>query len=439
MKAKLTKQYLEGQQRTLKAANGSRRDIWDETVSGLFARVSPRGIGFFVYYRTQEGRQRKAKLGSLEVMSVAAAREQALAKLGEVVKGGDPTAERRQARATPTVRDLVGRYLEEHAVPRLKVRTVEGYRALAVRYMGLPGPGEAHPAAELIAGSKVDRLDHAAVNAWHRRMGKDAKGAANRALALLSSAMNYGVGEGIVPANPCRLVKKYAGERKENFLRPEQRAALDATLDAAERGPLGAGRGRAFGKGKIDAFRFLALTGMRLGEVLSLRWGYVDTEARFIHLPESKTGRSSRPLSKHAAAFLEGLRPDLVGPDDLVFTNEAGNEIGIFGMERAWRKIRAHAKLPDGYRIHDLRHSFASDAIMAGAPLQLVGKTLGHKSAQTTERYAHIADAALRAAADMTGEAIERNTQQGAATIQARGNGAEVVELAAARGKRRKG
>lgn len=59
-------------------------------------------------------------------------------------------------------------------------------------------------------------------------------------------------------------------------------------------------------------------------------------------------------------------------------------------------------------RIHDLRHSFASIAVASGIPLALVGKTLGHAKAKTTERYAHIADDPTRRAATKAGTQIKK-------------------------------
>lgn len=419
MKAKLSKKLLADAQS--KVETGKRTDIYDSEENGLFARVSPKSIGFFIWYRTNEGKLRRMRIGSLDRMSVKAAREQAKVKLAEVVKGGDPTAERRQARGTPTVRELAQRYLEEHVTEHLKPRTVESYRALAERYLGVEGR-PAHPAAKMLAGLRVDALNKSKVGAWHRRIAKGAdgkkgpQGAANRALALLSAVLNYAAAldEGIpVPSpNPCRAVTKYKEQPRENFLSPEQRASLMATLDAAEKGPLGGGRGRAYGKGKVDALRFVSLVGWRNTEVRELRWGMVDLETRMADLADTKTGRSIRPLSQQAAALLQGLRPPNPAADDLVFKNEVGGMLSIYGLNRAWRTIRKHAGIPE-FWIHDMRHSHVSDAIMAGVPLRIAGQNVGHKRPQSTERYAHIANQAALEAADRAGDAIQRNTKKG--------------------------
>ena len=66
--------------------------------------------------------------------------------------------------------------------------------------------------------------------------------------------------------------------------------------------------------------------------------------------------------------------------------------------------------MPD-LRIHDLRHPVASDAIMQGVPLEVVGKMLGHRNYKTTQRYAHIADTALRDAVNLTSKTILQSSR----------------------------
>jgi integrase len=101
----------------------------------------------------------------------------------------------------------------------------------------------------------------------------------------------------------------------------------------------------------------------------------------------------------------------------------ASGEGHYTGIQKAWERIRERANLP-GFRLHDMRHSFASFAIADGATLYMVGKVLGHKQARTTEGYAHLADDPLRATADRTANRIT-NAMKGSA------GGAEVVSPSA--------
>ncbi|MEQ1672237.1 MAG: tyrosine-type recombinase/integrase, partial [Hyphomicrobium sp.] len=80
----------------------------------------------------------------------------------------------------------------------------------------------------------------------------------------------------------------------------------------------------------------------------------------------------------------------------LVFPSVRGDK--PIALSVPWLAIRQHAALPD-VRLHDLRHSFASIAIADGISLVVIGKLLGHALAETTERYAHLADEAIADAA----------------------------------------
>ena len=74
----------------------------------------------------------------------------------------------------------------------------------------------------------------------------------------------------------------------------------------------------------------------------------------------------------------------------------------LINLQKPWRRVRKAAGLDD-VRIHDLRHSFASFAIGAGVPLALIGGLLGHRSVQTTARYAHLANDPLKHATNVVG------------------------------------
>jgi len=71
-----------------------------------------------------------------------------------------------------------------------------------------------------------------------------------------------------------------------------------------------------------------------------------------------------------------------------------------------WRRIRAEAGLADDVRLHDLRHSYASHAVMRGESLMITGKLLGHRHTATTERYAHLTDHFLLEAAERVANRI---------------------------------
>jgi integrase len=140
---------------------------------------------------------------------------------------------------------------------------------------------------------------------------------------------------------------------------------------------------------------WLALTGMRLGEVLSLQWKEIDFERGLAILPDSKTGRKPVLLNAPALAILAAL-PRM---------DACPYVIGLSDLSRPWAAVTKAAGL-EGLRIHDLRHSFASIGAGALFGLPVIGKLLGHTQASTTFRYAHLGDDPMRRASESIGSTI---------------------------------
>ncbi|MEQ1781344.1 MAG: tyrosine-type recombinase/integrase [Hyphomonadaceae bacterium] len=81
------------------------------------------------------------------------------------------------------------------------------------------------------------------------------------------------------------------------------------------------------------------------------------------------------------------------------------------GIKRAWDRIRERAGLED-FRLHDLRHSFASIAVNAGLSLEAIGKALDHKDTRTTQRYAHLTDQTVRHVSTTVADAFARGASK---------------------------
>ncbi|MFZ5618833.1 MAG: site-specific integrase, partial [Pseudomonadota bacterium] len=148
------------------------------------------------------------------------------------------------------------------------------------------------------------------------------------------------------------------------------------------------------------AFRMLLLTGCRLSEIQFLKWEYV-TRTHLV-LPDTKTGKRAIPLPDAGRKILDALPRNPENP--FTFQGEADGKPAV-NLEKPWRRIRAKAGLDD-VRIHDLRHTYASKALASGMSLYMVGQLLGHTQYQTTMRYAHLADAPVRDAANQVANAL---------------------------------
>ena len=191
--------------------------------------------------------------------------------------------------------------------------------------------------------------------------------------------------------NPCIGIRKNPGRNVARFLETGELARLGRALDARE----------AKWPEAVAAIRLLALTGCRRGEVLNLRWRDIGDGA--ITLPETKTGPRTVRLGEAARMLIEAL-PGAQDPDACLFPRHADGR-GIWTLTKCWRTVCADAKL-GRLRLHDLRHTAASHAIMSGETLPLVGKLLGHRRHSTTAGYAHLADIHLVETAEKVGNLI---------------------------------
>ena len=97
-----------------------------------------------------------------------------------------------------------------------------------------------------------------------------------------------------------------------------------------------------------------------------------------------------------------------VGADVKMVCSKCGHMVNI---KDAWGDVLKFAGL-SGWRLHDLRHAFASAMVNGGASLPVVGKILGHSNASTTQRYAHLEENPAKKAAEAAAETIQQAIQE---------------------------
>ncbi|PKO71049.1 MAG: hypothetical protein CVU20_08915, partial [Betaproteobacteria bacterium HGW-Betaproteobacteria-14] len=262
---------------------------------------------------------------------------------------------------------------------------------------------------DALAKLKVSDVTAADLARFHSRLSKTPT-TANRARSALSKAFALAETWGYRArhSNPCAEVEKYRETSRERFLSPSEFATLGDVLAKAERGELvieegGKPKAVRVNKSAVAAVRLLVFTGARRGEILGLRWEWIDRQAGRANLPDSKTGRKPLMLPPAALEVLRGLDMPEDGKGYVIRGGDYTDpEVPLVNLKGPWGIIRKAAGLPD-VRPHDLRHSFASVMVAGGASLPVIGALLGHADVKTTARYAHLATDPLKAAADHVG------------------------------------
>ncbi|ABW66446.1 integrase family protein [Desulfosudis oleivorans Hxd3] len=196
--------------------------------------------------------------------------------------------------------------------------------------------------------------------------------------------------------NPCKLIAKpRLNNQKTGFLTDDE---LTRLLDVLEQWP---------DRMSAGFIAFLLHTGLRRGELFRLTWQDVNMDRQTLTVRDPKGGRDTvLPLSEKAIDALNSLPREHETP--FVFYGRNGAQRADF--RHPWYRIKQAAALPEGFRLHDLRHHFASALVSAGTNLYTVQALLTHKSAAMTQRYAHLSDQALRDAVKLSDDLSKKAT-----------------------------
>ena len=364
--------------------------LFDRSLPGFGLRVHPSGRKVWIVQARIKGRSRRIVIARHGEMELAEARRRARDMLARIHAGENPAGDIQREKEIPNFREFADEYLrrsDPHWKPSGR-KTVRIYLKARI----LPTFGK----------MPLDRIGPEDVTAWFDAASRDKPGAANRALDILRSMMfraeEWGLRER--DTNPCIGVRMNAKKPVARFLDTPELGRLGRALDARE----------AEWPEFVAAVRLLALTGCRRSEILNLRWRDIGHEA--IRLKDGKTGPRAVPLGEAARALIASL-PGARRPDAFVFPRYAEGH-GEWVLMARWREVCEEAKI-GRLRLHDLRHTAASQAVMAGENLPLVGKLLGHRRHETTAGYAHLADGHLVEAAEKVGtliaEAMSRNNR----------------------------
>lgn len=344
--------------------------IWDTELPGFGMRVHPTGrYSWFVRLR-HRGKHRRVTLGRTDELDAALARTQARRLLAEVALDGLP--KRTVVKATPELADYVETYwsdISRYWKPSTAKRNLHAWRLDLA-----PAFGSVRVAD--IAPSDIIR--------WRDDCAGSDEAKFNRALPVLASLLKYAEQLHLrrKGSNPCRGTPRYRRQPSERYLTPLEYRRLGAALREAE----------GDRPTEVAIIRLLLYTGARVSEVRDLRWEWVRPP--HLALPDSKTGAKTVWLNSQAIGILEAV-PRREGCP-FVFPNRAGT--ASVRVDNWWLAFRRTCAMPD-LRIHDLRHSFASTAIMDNVPLATIGKLLGHLLPETTAKYAHLSDDVIADAA----------------------------------------
>jgi len=377
--------------RALVAPAGRHNKVfYDDTGFGFGVRVTSNGAkSFILNYWTKSGRERRITIGGFPTWTTAAARARARELRQEIDRGADPMAEIEAKRQAPTVGDLCDRFEKEY-LPTKSAHTSRDYAALIRLYI--------RPA---LGSLKVAEVTYSHIERLHRRITAQGPYQANRAVAvaskMFSQAQRWKMG---CEVNPCRGIERNREDSRRRYASNNELERLMVVLAKDQN------------QQAADIIRICLLTGCRVGEARAMAWKAVSLTDGIWAKPPSGTKQRrhhqvplSPPVRQLLSDIAETYEHEHPGQPLPTYVFHRGHDSHVLDIKKDWMRICKAAKV-SGLRVHDLRHTFASQLASSGSSLALIGSLLGHSSPATTHRYAHLFPDAERAAVERVGAII---------------------------------
>ncbi|EDT0784775.1 tyrosine-type recombinase/integrase [Salmonella enterica] len=397
-KIKLTKSAVDAAQPQAEAV-----ELRDTLVPGFLCKITPAGRKvFMLQYRTNAGERRKPSLGLYGELTVEQARSLAQEWLAQVRRGGDPAAEKAEARQAPTIKELCTKFMEDYSKKRNKLSTQAGYQAVINRNI-IP----------LLGRKKVQDVKRPEIAGLMEKLSYK-QTEANKVFSVLRKMFNMAEVWGYRPdgTNPCRHVPMFPAGKSTHLISDEEMGNLFRQLDKIESEGL---ENYVIPLGIRLQFEFAG----RRSEIIALEWNWVDLQNRRVVWPDSKTGGMSKPMSEEAYRLLstaprqEGSRYVLPSP------SHAGKHLTTGEYYGGWsRALKAAGATHVG--THGIRHRSATDIANSGIPVKVGMALTAHKTVVMFIRYVHTEDKPVREAAELVANRRKTITgMQGAKEVAA--------------------
>jgi integrase len=387
--------------------------IWDAKMPGFHARVTPKGrINFAVRYH-YAGQNLDYTIGPYPELTPKIARDRATAAIGrQRADKIDLLEEQRQTKA-----EIKEQKLEQQLDNQ---RTLEGF--IEHKYKPwVEAHLKSHKEQLRVLNADFKHLMKrplSSLTQWDVQrysadmLKKDIKRMTiNRRTATLKACLSKAAQWGVIEYSPLAGLKRLSVDEFERirFLSDEEEIALRKALGtrqdlqreerirynqwrvARHMRPYPTLNGRAF-TDHIMPIVLLALnTGMRRGEIFKLEWSDLEFSRKQLRVKglATKTGRTRYlPLNKEALRVLQEAK-EYKQSSRYVFPSPVTGK-PFDNINTAWRQVLTDAQI-EGFRFHDLRHTFASNLVMNSIDLNTVRELLGHRDLTMTLRYAHLA------------------------------------------------
>lgn len=393
--------------------SGSKKRVWfyDTAEKGLMVQVTETGAKSFYLYKKVNRVPEKMFIGVFPDTTVEMARKSAIDLKGQVVRGENPQDKKRKERQEETFGAFFQRYLENHSKVFKKSWKYD--------------EREVNKFLKPFFNRKLTEIKNSEIRLLHETILKEnGLYQANRILERVRSIYNKALEWGWEGINPAIGIKKYKEKSRDRFILPHEMPHLISAIKLEKN------------ETARDYLWMLLLTGARRTNTVQMRWEEINWHQKLWRIPDSKNGEPLIiPLVDQAIEILVNRKKN--GTSEWVFPSDFDPQKHLVNIKRAWRRVLARATvsmwrkeerlsevferccwldrdgdylvpfvkeirsraekmnvtLPKGLddiHIHDIRRTLGSYQAINGSSLQIIGRSLGHKSTQATQVYARL-------------------------------------------------
>jgi len=263
--------------------------IRDTDLKGFGARRQVGVVSYFLVKRIN-GRLRWMTIGPHgNPWTPETARKEAHRLVGSIASGGDPATLKQERLSNPSFREAAEQFMEAHG-PKLKAGSRVKYDILLRLYL-----------KPKFGTMRLVDLKRGDIARFHAKLAAKAP-TANYCVAILSKILSWAEEQDYRPkqSNPCFGIEKFRENKRQRYLSKEEFGRLGQVLAKVAAESLE-------NLYAVAAIRLLLVTGAQVGEILTLKWTYVDLERRVLLLPDSKTGQKSLALNDAAIEIFAAL------------------------------------------------------------------------------------------------------------------------------------
>ena len=343
----------------------------DAKEKGLSIYITTNGIITFFIRKRINGKDERLLIGNFPEISVENARKQAKIIKGKIAQGINPNEEKNELKQEITFGQLFDEFMERYS-KKHKI-TWEYDKREINRFL------------KSWFKRKISTINNQEIRLLHEKIGNEnGLYQANRMLARIAVMYNKAIEWGYKGSNPTANIKKFKEKARDRFIQPDE---LPRFFKALQQEQNHIAR---------DYIYISLYTGARKSNVLSMKWSEVSFISKQWKIPKTKNGDSTTiHLPKLAIEVLENRKLEneklnlIDQQKQWIFPSLTSKSGHLEEPKKAWKRVLQKAEITD-LRLHDIRRTLGSYQAISGASLQIIGKSLGHKSSQATEIYARM-------------------------------------------------